>query len=142
MTTTFSIGQLAKQAQVGIETIRYYERRGLLPDPPRRASGYRQYTPDSVSRLKFILHGKQLGFSLTEIAELLTLRVDPDTTCSQVRNRAEAKISDVHGKIQALLQIERALTKLVAECQGRGPTSECPILDALETDAGISITKP
>ena len=141
MTTTFSIGQLAKQAQVGIETIRYYERRGLLPDPPRRASGYRQYTPDSVSRLKFILHGKQLGFSLTEIAELLTLRVDPDTSCSQVRNRAEAKISDVHGKIEALLRIERALTKLVAECRGRGPTSECPILDALETDTGTSITK-
>ncbi len=134
MATTFSIGQLAKQAQVGIETIRYYERRGLLPDPPRRASGYRQYTPDAVSRLKFILHGKQLGFSLTEIAELLALRVDPETSCSQVRSRAEAKISDVHGKIKALLRIEQALTKLVVECRGRGPTSECPILDTLEAE--------
>ena len=131
MTTTFSIGQLAKRTRVNIETIRYYERRGLLPEPPRRASGYRQYSDDAVARLVFILHGKELGFSLTEIAELLALRVDPDTSCADVRIRAEAKIADVRQKIQSLSRIEEALTRLAAQCQGRGPTSDCPILDAL-----------
>ncbi len=135
MTATFLIGQLAKRTGVNIETIRYYERRGLLPEPPRRASGYRQYSPDAVARLEFIRHGKELGFSLTEIAELLVLRVDPDTSCADVKARAEAKIMDVRNKIMSLLRIEKALTRLAAQCRGRGPTSDCPILDALSGES-------
>lgn len=135
MTTTFSIGQLAKRTRVNIETIRYYERRGLLPDPPRRESGYRQYSHDAVARLEFIRRGKELGFSLTEITELLALRVDPNTSCADVRTRAEAKIADVREKIQSLSRIEGALTRLAAQCHGRGPTSDCPILDALSGES-------
>ena len=135
MTTTFSIGQLAKRALVNIETIRYYERRGLLPEPSRRASGYRQYLPDAVARLEFIRHGKELGFTLTEIAELLALRVDPDTSCADVKVRADAKIMDVHEKIRSLLRIEKALTTLAAQCHGQGPTGDCPILDALNGES-------
>ncbi len=135
MTATFLIGQLAKRTRVNIETIRYYERRGLLPEPPRRESGYRQYSHDAVARLEFIRHGKELGFSLTEIAELLALRVDPDTSCADVRTRAEAKIADVRERIQSLSRIEEALTRLAAQCRGRGPTSDCPILDALNGES-------
>src|SRR6516225_6755483 len=126
-----TIGQAARSAGVGIETVRFYERQGLLQEPPRRNSGYRQYPEDVVARLHFIKRAKELGFSLKEIKELLALRVDPDTTCADVRSRAEAKIADVEEKIKALHRIKKALVKLTAVCRGRGPTSECPILDAL-----------
>jgi len=129
---TLSIGQLAKKAEVNIQTVRYYERRGLLPDPPRRESGYRQYSQSDLARLRFIKHGKELGFSLREIIELLSLRVDPNTTCADVKKRAEAKLVDVEDKILALQRIKEALTHLVGLCRRRGPTSECPILEALE----------
>ncbi|MCK5656361.1 MAG: MerR family transcriptional regulator [Syntrophobacteria bacterium] len=129
---TLSIGQLAKKAEVNIQTVRYYERRGLLPDPPRRESGYRQYSLSDLARLRFIKHAKELGFSLRETMELLTLRVDPNTTCTNVKKRAEAKLVDVEDKILALQRIKEALTHLVGLCRGRGPTSECPILEALE----------
>ena len=133
MSGTFSIGRLAKRAQVNIETIRFYERKGLLPEPERRASGYRQYNDNAVGRLVFIRHGKELGFSLAEISDLLTLRVDPHTTCADVKLRTDAKISSVREKIRSLQKIEKALVNLSAACRGLGPTSECPILEALET---------
>jgi MerR family copper efflux transcriptional regulator len=126
-------GQLAHKAQVHVETIRYYERRGLLPKPPRRWSGYRQYSQDDIGRLQFIKRAQELGFSLSEIAELLSLRVDLDTTCDDVKQRAKLKLADIEAKIQALERIKRALKKLVASCNGRGPTTACPILEALET---------
>ena len=129
---SLSIGQLAKKAKVNIQTVRYYERRGLIPEPPRRESGYRQYSQADLDRLKFIRHGKELGFSLKEISELFSLRVDPNTTCLEVKRRTEAKIADVEEKIQTLLKIKEALTHLARLCRGRGPTSECPILEALE----------
>ena len=129
---TLSIGLLAKKAEVNIQTVRYYERRGLLPDPPRRESGYRQYSKSDLARLRFIKHAKELGFSLREIMELLSLRVDPNTTCADVKKRAEAKLADVEEKILALQRIRKALSHLVGMCRGRGPTSECPILEALE----------
>jgi len=128
-----TIGQLAKQAQVNVETIRYYERRGLLPEPPRRWSGYREYSQADVAHLRFIKRAKELGFSLSEISELLSLRVDPDTTCDDVQQRTEIKIADIEAKIQTLERMKKALKKLVAACSGRGPTSACPILEALET---------
>ena len=90
-----TIGQLAKRAKVNIQTVRYYERRGLLPEPPRRESGYRQYSLHDLARVQFIRHAKELGFSLKEIMELLSLRVDPNTTCLDVKRRTEANIFDV-----------------------------------------------
>ena len=123
---TLTIGQLAKQAGLGLETLRFYEREGLIPDPPRRASGYREYPPDTVARVKFIKRAKELGFSLKEIAELLTLRVDPETTCADVRKRAETKVSDVRDKIRTLRRIERALGKLRCLSEGQDqPGARC-----------------
>lgn len=132
MNATLSIGQVAKRAGVNIETIRFYERKKLIPDPPRRQSGYRQYTDDAIDRLLFIRHAKELGFSLAEISDLLTLRVDPESSCADIKQRAEAKIASVRAKITSLGKIERALTKLATECSGTGPLGECPILEALE----------
>lgn len=129
---TLTIGQLAKNAGVNIETIRYYERRGLIPEPPRRESGYRQYGPDFVVRIQFIKRAQELGFSLNEIAELLALRVDSDTVCNEVRQRAEVKIANIEAKIQTLQQMKQALVTLVAVCNENGTTSECPILETLE----------
>lgn len=128
-----TIGALARKAEVNIETIRYYERRGLLPEPARSSSGYRQYSLEAVARIQFIKHAKELGFSLKEILDLLSLRVDPDTTCADVKRIAEAKIEAIEKKISSLLQMKKALAKLKAECDGTGPVGECPILEALET---------
>ena len=132
-----TIGQLAKKTQLNVETIRYYERRGLVPEPPRSDSGYRQYSQNAVARLQFIKSAKELGFSLKEIMELLSLRVDPDTTCADVKKLAEAKIADIEERVRALQDMKRALLKLKAECSGRGPVGECPILEALETKQRI-----
>jgi len=131
---TLTIGQVAKQVGVGLETIRFYERRGLIEEPPRRASGYRDYPPDTIARVRFIRRAKELGFSLKEIAELLSLRVDQDTTCADVKARAETKIADIQERVRALQCMKRALTKLAASCRGSGPASECPILEALEEE--------
>jgi len=128
-----TIGQVAKHAGVGVETVRFYERTGLLDAPPRRASGYRQYAPDVVRRIQFIQRAKDLGFSLREISELLSLRVAPDTTCAEVKQRAEAKIADIEAKLSDLQRMQEALVHLAAACSGSGPTSHCPILDALES---------
>ncbi len=127
-------GELAKQAEVNVETLRFYERKGLLPEPPRLTSGYREYPPDTVERIRFIQRAKELGFTLREIKGLLELRVDPDTTCSQVREQAAEKIADVKQKISDLKKIERALNKLMNSCRGSGPVDGCPILRHLEKD--------
>ena len=130
---TLTIGKLASRGGVNVQTIRYYERSGLLPEPRRATSGYRLYTDDAVRRLNFIKQAQLLGFSLSEIQELLSLRIESGTTCADVRQRARQKIVGVDTKIEDLQRIKRALTKLVATCRGNGPTSECPILDALES---------
>lgn len=131
-----TIGQVARRAGIGVETVRFYEREKLLEEPGRRESGYRQYGNEVVARLRFIRKSKELGFSLKEIKELLALRVDPATTCAEVRSKAEEKIADIEQKIQTLQQMKNALKKLATTCTGRGPTSECPILDALEPEEG------
>jgi MerR family mercuric resistance operon transcriptional regulator len=94
-----TIGQLAKKANVNLETIRYYERRGLIPEPPRNNSGHREYSLEAVKRTEFIKRSQALGFSLKEITELLSLRVEPGTTCGDVKARLEAKIADVEKRI-------------------------------------------
>ncbi len=129
-----SIGKLAKSVGINIETIRYYERVGMMPEPQRRESGYRVYSEDDEHRLKFIRHAKELGFSLREIRELLELRVDHRNSCEEVRVQTEAKIADIEQKIVNLERIRRALMKLAAACRERGPSGECPILEALEEE--------
>ncbi|MCH7520476.1 MAG: MerR family transcriptional regulator [Candidatus Marinimicrobia bacterium] len=126
--------QLARKAGVNVETLRYYERRGLIPEPPRRDSGYRQYSQDDVARIQFIKRAKELGFTLQEVQELLDLRVDPDTPCIMVKRRADLKIIDIEAKLQSLKRIKKALNKLAAACSGRGPVGDCPILEALGGD--------
>lgn len=128
-----TIGKVAKKGEVNIETVRYYERQGLIPPPPRRESGYRQYPEDTINRLRFIKRAQELGFSLKEIAELLSLRVGPDTVCADVRKRAIAKIAEIEQKMETLQRMKEVLARLAAECEERGPVSECPILEALET---------
>ncbi|MGH8648928.1 MAG: MerR family DNA-binding protein, partial [Burkholderiales bacterium] len=103
----------------------------LLEKPARSASGYRHYRPDVVARLRFIRQAKELGFSLREIKELLSLRVEAGRSCGDVRARAERKIADVEQRVATLMRMKRALAKLASSCSGRGPTSECPILEAL-----------
>ncbi len=127
-------GKLAGRGGVNIATIRYYEKRGLLPAAPRSRTGYRLYAGDALRRLHFIRQAQVLGFSLEEIRDLLSLRMQPGTTCADIRLRAKEKISAVDKKIADLKQIRDALNKLAAACQGKGPTSECPILEALETE--------
>ena len=133
---TLTIGQLARSAGVGVETIRFYEREGLLAEPDRRPSGYRQYPAEAVKRVRFIRHAKELGFSLREIQELLELRVDPTTTCAEVRQRAQEKVADVEARIAALERIKATLQQLVRTCRGRGPKEECPILAVLDREDG------
>ena len=130
---TLTIGKLARAANVGVETIRFYEREGLLAKPRHVArSEYRQYEPETVGRLNFIRRAKDLGFSLKEIRKLLSLKAISKSKCGTVRGKAEAKIADVERKIADLRAIKDALKRLVATCHAERPTSECPILDALE----------
>lgn len=129
---SLTTGKLAKLAGVNIETIRYYERRGLIPKPPRKGSGYRQYSPKTTKQIQFIKHAQELGFSLKEIQELLSLRLDSQTPCSEVRKRTEKKITDIEEKIKALKKMKGVLAKLTRACSGHSPISECPILEALD----------
>src|SRR4051812_35457550 len=99
MTKGLTVGQVAGRAGVGVETVRFYEREGLLERPSRLPSGYRQYDAGVVARLRFIRRAKELGFTLNEIGELLSLRLDPDTTAADVRRRAEGKLADIEAKI-------------------------------------------
>lgn len=137
---SLTIGQLARKAQVNVETVRYYERRGLMPEPPRRESGYRQYSQDAAARIAFIKRAQELGFSLKEISELLSLRAGSDSTCADVKKRAEDKVASIEENIRDLERIKSALMELIATCQGRGSTSECPILDALGSNPPIHVS--
>jgi len=127
-----TIGHLAKEAGVNLETVRYYERRGLLPRPPRSTSGYRLFPAEVARHLKFIRRAQALGFSLAEVAELLSLRVSRRTTSAQIRAKAEAKIADIEAKMRSLDSIKTTLRKLTKVCDGRLPVARCPILESLE----------
>lgn len=129
--TTLTIGRAARAAGVNVETIRFYERRGLIPQPQKPQDGYRLYAPETVSRIRFIRKAQEIGFSLREIQELLSLRAVPDTDCVEVRNRAAAKIAEVDHKIAELERVRAALEKVIASCPGSGPLVACTILEAL-----------
>jgi MerR family mercuric resistance operon transcriptional regulator len=133
-----TIGRVARETGVGIETLRFYEREGLIAEPARRPSGYRDYGPAVIQRVGFIRRAKELGFSLREIAELLSLRVDEERTCADVYALARDKISDIERRIAELRRMKKALASLAAACTGAGPTGECPILDELERQDGRS----
>ncbi len=132
-----TIGQVATAANVNIQTIRYYERRGLFAAPRRTPSGYREYATDAVTRLRFIKHAQELGFSLNEIQELLGLRVRHGAACVAVARKTRQKIELVQQRIRDLHRMKRTLERLAAACTARRPTDDCPILEALEDHGDV-----
>ena len=131
---SFTIGQMATAASVNVQTIRYYERRGLLLPSERSSSGYRQYDRDSLRRLRFIRHAQALGFSLSEIQDLLALRVRHGAACKAIERTTRRKIDIIDRKLRELERLKRTLADLAATCRARRRTSECPVLEALEDD--------
>ncbi len=129
-------GTLARLAGVNKQTVRYYERIGLIEPAGRSDSGYRMFDPEVVDRVRFIRRAQELGFQLAEIQELLGLRVDGRTNCDRVRGKAREKREAVRRKIQELRGMERVLDDLIVSCAKRSSTGACPILAALETNGG------
>lgn len=125
-----TIGRIAAEADVAIDTVRYYERTGLLPEPPRRESGYREYPADTVKRLRFIRRAKTLGFSLPEIGELLDLS-SSSADVRKIKSAAQSKLKLLDEKIAELTRVRDGLQKLVKHCPGHGKADSCPILNAL-----------
>jgi Hg(II)-responsive transcriptional regulator len=131
----FTIGELARQADVNRETVRYYERLRLLPRPARTAAGYRIFAQDSLRRLRFIRHAKALGFSLGEIRELLALRIESVGACVRAQEQTRAKIADIDRKSRSLKLIRDALGELLDACARRRKSNACPILESLDANA-------
>ena len=128
------IGQLAQHADVPIDTVRYYERQGILPPPQRRASGYRQYHPDDVARLRYVRRAKALGFSLAEVRELLALSSRPAEDMAGLKAAASEKLAGVEYKLAELERVRDGLEALITACPGHGELAQCPILAALSGD--------
>jgi Hg(II)-responsive transcriptional regulator len=130
---TMTISKVAKKAGIGVETVRFYERKGLIAQPPRSSSGgYRVYPADTVGQIRFIRQAQELGFSLREIEELLSLRTDPATDCADVRKRAQTKLTEATRKIAQMRKIQAALKQLIAACPGQGALQVCSIIEAIE----------
>lgn len=130
-----TIGHLAQLGGVNLETIRYYERRGLLQRPARSAAGYRQFAPEAARRLRFIKRAQELGFSLDEIRELLALGNQPRQNRTTIRMRAQRKIEDINQRIGALSAMRSGLRQLVNQCERCGPSAECPIVASLAEES-------
>ena len=128
----YSIGQLARVGDTGVETIRYYERRGLMPEPPRAASGYRRYPEDAARRLRFIRRAKRLGFTLEEIRSLLQLQAGGQT--AQIKSVAESKLAEIETRLDDLQRMRTALRDMTQRCSGTGPVDGCPIIETLNDD--------
>jgi MerR family copper efflux transcriptional regulator len=135
---SLTIGAVAKRADVAIDTIRYYEREGLLPEPVRRASGYRSYGEGTIVQLRFIRRAKDLGFTLEEIRELLILSRDREKGVRVVKKRAELRLAAIDTRITELQRVRDGLAQLVELCPGHGSLEECPILHALTSDGVLS----
>ena len=135
-TRHITIGAVAHRAGVGIDTIRYYEREGLLPEPLRRASGYRSYGEGTITQLRFIRRAKDLGFTLEEIRELLALSTDRERGVKSVKQRAQARLGEVEQRIRELQRMKRGLKQLIDACPGHGALEHCPILRALGGEQG------
>lgn len=141
MGSRLTIGKVANLAAVNIQTVRYYERIGLVKPDARRDSGYRLYTEEAAHRIRFIKHAQQLGFSLAEIAQLLRLRVSKTVHCEEVRSKTEARLRSVREKIESLRKMAKVLEDLIRSCRSRALTDPCPILSSLEggkNDAGVT----
>jgi MerR family mercuric resistance operon transcriptional regulator/MerR family gold-responsive transcriptional activator of gol and ges genes len=132
MASELTIGKLAKQVGVNIQTVRYYERRRMLSPATRTSSGYRLYGEDALKRLCFIKNAQALGFTLREIADLLSLRVSSTARCGDVQRKAQAKLAQVEAKIRDLRALDRALQCLIHACKAGQPTDRCPILKSME----------
>lgn len=131
------IGELAARAGVGVETVRFYERQGLITQPLKPlGGGYRHYPAATAERIRFIRQAQDLGFSLGETRELLSLSTDPSAECADFRERAREKRREVAAKIDRLAMIRDALDSLIGACPGTGTASACTILEALERPAG------
>ncbi|GLQ96625.1 heavy metal-responsive transcriptional regulator [Dyella mobilis] len=128
---SLTIGTVAKRAGVPIDTIRYYEREGLLPAPLRRASGYRSYDESAISQLRFIRRAKELGFTLEEIRDLLALSADRHSGVNGVKQRAQQRLASIEARIAELNRIRHGLEQLIEACPGHGDPEQCPILRAL-----------
>lgn len=128
------IGEVATRADVSVATVRYYERRGLLKEPPRSSTGYRNFGSEAADRIRFIKQAQRLGFTLEEIKELLALRVERHLACDPVKQQAEAKIADIATRVRELTRMKHVLETLVASCESHRPTSDCPILEVLEKE--------
>ena len=132
------IGELARAAAVNVQTVRYYERRGLIHPERRTVAGYRQYDADAIKRLRFIKHAQLLGFSLKEIDELLALRVRHGGACATIERKTRAKIALIEDKMREMRRLKRSLEALAAACEAREPTSDCPVLEVLNEDDAVS----
>ncbi len=131
-----TIGKAARKAGVGVETIRFYERKGLIEQPLKpRYGGFRVYPEETVHRIRFIRQAQELGFALREIDDLMSLRADPAADSGDVRERARAKVTEVNRKIVELERIRSALEALIAACPGGGALRACSIMDAFEGDS-------
>ena len=132
--TLLNIGQVAKQTGVTVEAVRFYEKKDLIAAPQRSAGGYRQYPPETVKRVLFIQNAKEVGFTLKDIGELLSLRLDSGTSCTSIKLLATQKMEEVDQKIHDLERIRDALGQMILKCDSRRDMSDCPILDELEVD--------
>ena len=126
------IGEVAAEAAVNVQTLRYYERVGLLPRPTRRASGYRSYDAHTIRRVRFIKRAQELGFTLAEIGDLLGFREQSESACAQVASRASATLARIAEKIRDLENMRSALSEYVSSCRRREPLDDCPLLRALD----------
>ena len=131
---SLTISQVAKRGGVNIQTIRYYERQGLLTPISRTDAAYRIFSAESVRRIRFIKRAQELGFSLKEIKDLLSLRIDAHTTQADIRIRTQAKIADVEQKILHLQAIHASLLRMAEDCSGCGSLKDCPILENLDKE--------
>ncbi len=134
---TLTIGKLAKRVGVSTDTIRFYERCGLIETAARSESNYRLYSEDDALRLRFIRRAKSLGFTLAEIGELLVLSSDPAATKADIKERALQKIDKIRHRVRDLTRIQAGLEQLVAQCDGHGPVDDCPILAALSGERAL-----
>ncbi|CAN5509775.1 Hg(II)-responsive transcriptional regulator [soil metagenome] len=132
MEASLTIGRVADHAGVGVETVRFYQRKGLIDEPPRSGTRRRRYTPETVARIRFIRGAQSLGFSLKEIEELMALRIAPGTDKGHIKARAEAKVAQIEEKMRDLNRMKGALLKLIGACEGMGSLDDCPILEAFD----------
>lgn len=130
--TELTIGKVAERAGVGVETVRFYERKGLLDQPHRPDRGFRVYPEAAIDRIRFIRRAQELGFNLADARNLLELRADPTSDCAAVQSRASTKLADVHAKIAQLNRLAKALERIVEACPGKGTLDCCSIMAAME----------